>query len=166
MLAANETGKLLVIVLVVAFAVVFVSVSGYQGVQALFAWRRRRMGGALGLRVEADAPTVRRGDEFEAVVTIPSTEGLDRVEVGVVCTELYEVQDEDNFSRTFEAVAHETWLPVELVAGAQSVRLAIPQDAPFSYEGSCLSFKWELGGRGRRPHGLDAQANAILAVLP
>jgi hypothetical protein len=164
MLASIGFGELFFI----GFAVVFVSVGGYHGVRALLAWRQRRMGSALGLRVEADEPTVRRGEELQAFVTIPNAEGVEAVEVGVVCTESYDVDsgDEDDPRRTREAIAHETWLPVELIAGAQSVRLAIPQDAPFSYEGSCLSFKWELVSRGRRSRGLDAQASATLAVLP
>ena len=48
----------------------------------------------------------------------------------------------------------------------QSVRLAIPADAPFSYEGTCLSFKWELVARGHKSRGLDAQARSDLSVLP
>ena len=67
---------------------------------------------------------------------------------------------------TSDEIAHETWLPVETISGAQSLRFTIPPDAPFSYRGDCLSFKWEVVARGRKRRGLDAQARSELSVLP
>jgi hypothetical protein len=84
--------------------------------------------------------------------------------VGVVCTEYYDELDTDrdytddttSTSRlTRDDVAHETWSPVETVSGVQSVRFTIPPDAPFSYRGECLSFKWELVAHGRRSRGRE-----------
>ena len=116
-----------------------------------------------------------RGDEVEALVTISSPGKIGNVEVGVVCTEYYDEEDTDtdmntggqSTSRvTSDEIAHEAWLPVETISGAQSLHFTIPPDAPFSYRGDCLSFKWEVVARGRKRRGLDAQARSEFSVLP
>jgi hypothetical protein len=125
-----------------------------------------------GLQVGASDPEVRRGEEVEALVTISSARGLGDVEVGLVCTEYYALYSEgvstdDSGGRaTTYAIAHEAWLPIESAPGVQSVRLTIPPEAPFSYEGDCLSFRWEVVARGRRRRRLDAQAKHEISVLP
>jgi hypothetical protein len=123
-----------------------------------------------GLEVSASEEEVRRGEDVEARVTISSPAGLGDVVVGVVCTESYDEDSTDaegNTSRsTREACAHEAWQPLESLAGVQSVRLPIPLAAPFSYEGSCLSFRWEVVARGVKRRRLDAQARHDISVLP
>lgn len=123
-----------------------------------------------GLQVDGGEHGVRRGEEVEALVTVSSARGLGDLEVGVVCREHYDEtqtdSDGDTMRATVEAIAHEHWQPVESVTGVQSVRLGIPVDAPFSYQGSCLSFRWEIVARGRRSRRLDAQARRDLSVLP
>jgi hypothetical protein len=131
-----------------------------------------------GLRVSASDQNVRRGGEVETLVTISSPRGLGDVEVGLVCTEYYDEETRSPTSSstggadlspsrtTSTAIAHEAWLPIESAAGEQSVRLAIPAEAPFSYKGECLSFKWEVVARGRRSRRLDTQARQEISVLP
>ena len=134
---------------------------------------RRRM--TSGLQVGVSDQVARRGEEVAALVTISSPGKLGDVEVGVICTEYYDKKETDtnlntgteSTSRvTSDEIAHEAWLPVETIPGAQSLRFTIPPDAPFSYRGACLSFKWEVVGRGRRSRGLDAQARSEFSVLP
>jgi hypothetical protein len=129
---------------------------------------RRRL--TKGLQVDINQAEVRRGAEVEALITISSRAGLGDVEVGVLCTEYYDEESTDSEGQTSrttsEDVAHEQWQPVESAAGAQTVCLLIPAEAPFSYEGDCLSFKWELVARGRRSQRLDAQAGREISVLP
>jgi hypothetical protein len=132
---------------------------------------RRRL--TSGLEVGASDQAARRGDEVEALVTISSARGLGDVEVGLVCTEFYDEVTTSTDSQgthtsrtTSDATAYEAWLPVESAAGVQSVRFTIPPEAPFSYTGGCLSFKWEVVARGRRRHRLDAQARRDVSVLP
>jgi hypothetical protein len=144
---------------------------------------RRR--GTRGLQVGAGDQEVRRGEELDARVTISSPGRLGEVEVGLICTEFYEcdvsdsdvsdsdVSDSDVFDSdagrsrgTSSATAHEAWLPVESTPGVQSVRLTVPAEAPFSYEGELLCFKWEVVARGRRKGRLDAQARHQISVLP
>jgi hypothetical protein len=134
---------------------------------------RRRL--TSGLQVTASNQVARRGEEIEALLTISSPGKLGKVEVGVVCTEYYDEEDTDtdmntgnrSTSRvTSDEIAHEAWLPVETISEAQSLHFTIPPDAPFSYRGACLSFKWEVVARGRRRRGLDAQARSEFSVLP
>jgi hypothetical protein len=142
---------------------------------------RRRL--TRGLEVSARDQQVRRGEEVEALVTTFSAQGLGEIEVGIVCTEYYARYTEgigtgDSGSgapsdplqsggrATTYAIAHEAWLPVESAAGKQSIRLTIPPGAPFSYEGDCISFRWELVARGRRRRRLDALAKRDISVLP
>jgi hypothetical protein len=136
------------------------------------AFIRRRL--TSGLEIGASRGEVRRGEEFEVLVTVPSNAKLVGIDVGLVCTELYDEEsshtDSDGHThtsrQTSRAIAYEAWLPVEVATGVQSVRLAIPGPAPFSYEGECLSFEWEIVARGRRRRGIDLEAGRKLAVLP
>jgi hypothetical protein len=129
---------------------------------------RRRM--TEGLDISASDDEVRRGADVEALVTISKPTELGDLQVGVVCTEYYDENATDYEGKTSrctsEACAHEAWLPVDSLTGVQSVRLPIPLAAPFSYEGSCLSFRWEVVARGHRSRRLDAQARNEFSVLP
>ena len=130
---------------------------------------RRR--GTHGLAVAVTEGEVHRGDEVEALLTISRTGGLGHLEVGLVCTEHYAAEittgeDDPPTRGTSTATAYETWAPVENVLGEQIVRLMLPADAPFSYEGTALSFTWQVVARGRKSHRLDAQASSVLWVLP
>jgi hypothetical protein len=127
-----------------------------------------------GLEVTTSDQPVRRGGEVEALVTVSNASKLGNIEVGVVCTEYYDEEDTTRDSdgttttsrSTSDEIAHESWSPVESVAGVQSLRFTIPADAPFSYRGECISFKWEVVARGRRSRGLDAQARSEFSVRP
>ena len=113
---------------------------------------------------------MRRGGQFDARVTIADSRGLADVEIGLVCTEFYACRmrgDGDGGSRgTSSAAAYEAWLPVQGGPGVHAVRVTVPADAPFSYDGELLAFRWELVARGRRKHRLDAQAQREVCVLP
>ena len=126
---------------------------------------------AKGLEVRVDQPEVRRGEEIEALVVVVEPEGLGELEAGLVCTEHYDEEvhtgsDTGPSRMTCKAVEHEAWQPLPSIAGEHSVRFAIPADAPFSYEGSCLSFTWEVVARGRRERKLDARASQDITVRP
>lgn len=134
---------------------------------------RRR--GTRGLQVGASDQGVRRGEDLDARVTISSSGGLGGVEVGLICTEFYECDvyerdvshsDAVRSRGTSSATAHEAWLPVESTPGVHSVRLTVPAEAPFSYEGELLCFRWEVVVRERRKGRLDAQARHQISVLP
>jgi hypothetical protein len=132
---------------------------------------RRRL--TTGIDLGAREDVVHRGDQVEAVVTVSRPRGLGRLEVGLVCTESYDYwssstpgSDSGSSRETAHEVAHEAWQAVEPGVGEHTVRFGVPVDAPFSYKGTCLSFKWELVAVGRRRRRLDAQAAADVTVLP
>ena len=133
-----------------------------------------RRGLTRGLKVGVGEQQLRRGEEFEALVTVSHSRGLGDLEVGLICTESYDYRStwtgDDGASHesreTAQAAAYEKWQPVESVSGAQSLRLRVPAEAPFSYTGECLSFKWEVAARGRRRHRLDTRAAQEISVLP
>jgi hypothetical protein len=133
--------------------------------------RQRR---AKGLEISTSQRRVCRGDHVEVLVTIADTAGIGNVDIGLVCTEYYDekVQDDESETRfgtkrqTSEAIAHAEWLRIDSAPGVQSVRLEVPAEAPFSYEGDCLSFRWEIIAHGRRRRRLDAQARLRIAVAP
>jgi len=126
---------------------------------------------AKGLEVRVDRPEVCRGEEIEALVVVTEPDRLGELEAGLVCTEHYDEEvhtgsDSGASRMTCKAVEHEAWQPLPSVAGEHSVRLAVPANAPFSYEGSCLSFQWEVVARGRRDRKLDARASQEISVRP
>ena len=130
------------------------------------------------LQIAPPAGEARRGEEVDVAVTVVDARRLSGVDVGLVCTEYYDEEDRTTSTdsnghtttstsrETREAVAHEAWVTVEPAVGVQSVRLSIPPSTPFSYEGECLSFRWEVEARGRKHRRLDARAAAELRVLP
>ena len=123
-----------------------------------------------GLEVHVDAPDARRGGAVGARVVITAPEGLGEIEVGLVCTEFYDEQSgsgEGGSSRTtFQGTAHESWQPLPSMQGEHSATLTVPADGPFSYSGSCVSYKWEVVARGRRARALDARASHEILVRP
>jgi hypothetical protein len=128
-----------------------------------------------GLEVAAAGEYAHRGGEVEILVTIATTRKLGDVEAGIVCSEYYDEKRTTTTNpdgststgrTTSDEIAYESWSAVETVAGVQSLRFTIPQDAPFSYEGNCLSFRWEAVARGRRTRRLDTQARSAFTVLP
>jgi len=130
------------------------------------------------LDVEASDQAVSRGDDIEAQVTISNAEKAGSVEVGVVCTEYYDedvteetmddhgIMQQETHRKTLHATAHEDWRPIESTVGVQTVPFTIPAEAPFSYEGDCVSLKWELVARGRRQNQPDAEAGQAIIVHP
>jgi len=125
-----------------------------------------------GLEVDTSEEEVCRGEEVDALVTISSVRRLRELEVGLVCTEYYKAvstdsEPGDSSYVEHDAIAHQTWVPVDAALGVQSVRFRIPQEAPFSYRGEvALSFKWEVIARAHRRRGLDARATHEITVLP
>jgi hypothetical protein len=150
----------------------------YQVGHVVLRRRGRRLATEAGLEVDAQETRVRRGEEVEARISISAPRAIGDLKVGVRCTELYDEDVSEDTGgtsstrmpstrrKTFEAIAYETWVPVDAVPGEQSARIAIPEDAPFSYAGDCLSFKWEVVAREVRRHAVDAEATGELRVLP
>jgi hypothetical protein len=162
------------LVFFIAIAVIVVGVWVVIGGVFLARRRRGQLAHRVGLEVAAVKDAVGRGQDVEAAVTISQLEGLEGIDLGLVCTESYAAKtdetDMDGHTYTTRgtkvAKAHESWLPIDELLGTQSVRVTIPKDAPFSYEGSALSFEWEVLARGRQHLAPDALAKCPITVLP
>jgi hypothetical protein len=127
--------------------------------------RRFRSRAAWHFQVIAEPLELRRGEEVEAELAVYDLDELDdRVEVGLVCVERYDhprprVEDGETVVEraTAEAVAYQSWRPAWRTEEPQSFRFRIPPDAPYSYEGDCLSFAWRVVARepdrGPMEHG-------------
>ena len=126
---------------------------------------------AKGLEVRVDQSEVRRGEEIDVRVVVTEPDRLGELETGLVCTEYYDEEvhtgDETGPARmTCKAVEHEAWQPLPSTAGEHGVRFAVPANAPFSYEGTYLSFGWEVVARGRRDRKLDVRVSQEISVRP
>ncbi len=145
-----------------------VSSGGYSWSLSLDGLRKKM---AKGLEVRVDELEARRGDAIEALILVTEPERLGELEAGLVCTEHYDEEvssgtDSATTRTTTKAVEHEQWQPLPDATGEHGVRFRIPPHAPFSYEGSCLSFTWEVVARGRRARKLDARASQEISVRP
>jgi hypothetical protein len=109
-------------------------------------WRGGHPRFASGLEVRVDRQEVRRGERIGAVAA-----GEGDLEVGLICTEHYDVLrhvGSDSRSRvTDSAIAWHAWVPAPHATLGQRVELTIPADAPYSYEGDCVSLSWAVAVR-------------------
>jgi hypothetical protein len=107
-------------------------------------WRGRRSRYAGGVSVSVDRQTARRGERVLATVS-----GADALEVGLVCTEHYDVRrsyGDDAPSRAIDSAAVvQVWANADGGGGLGArVELALPAEAPYSYEGDCVSLSWAV----------------------
>jgi hypothetical protein len=109
-----------------------------------------------GAAVAVDRDDARRGAKLSVTLTLEHSGGEDDepLEVGLVCVEIYDYQATAQtragpivIRRTGEADAHEQWQRLERTAGDQTVELELPRDAPYSYEGDCVSYAWRVSAR-------------------
>jgi hypothetical protein len=155
------------------FALVGLVCAGWAYAQ-LRARRPPRLGARLrgiGLTVDRDEP--RRGERLSVTLTLPPRAGQSELEVGLVCVERYDhlvrAQHRGGTSvirQTGEATAHQEWRRVEPRAGEQTLTFQIPSDAPFSYEGECVSYAWRVSARAVRRLRADPRVDHPIWVLP
>jgi hypothetical protein len=122
-----------------------------------------------------DQLDVRRGEELEAELTIYDPGELEeRIEVGLVCVERYDrpesrrsddgvVVEERGID---EDVAYERWISAWRTEELQTVTFHVPQEAPYSYEGECLSFAWRVSAREVGRSDEDGVVDDPIWVLP
>lgn len=120
----------------------------------------------------ASGDTVSRGDEIEVRLEITDPgDAADQVEVGIVCTEYYDVRHGtgNGVSRqrkTADAIAHETWLLADTKERLQSVKVTVPTDAPFSFRGNCVKYNWLVTAREPRKMRGDRRVSVPIKVMP
>jgi hypothetical protein len=125
------------------------------------------------LKVTLSAPQARRGGPVDARLEVMRA-GDDPIELGLVCTEYYDVEKtqynsnsgSSTYRDTDQAVAFEDWRPVTGGGSVHNVRFEIPAEAPFSFRGDCLSFEWRVSARQPKKMRFDRAVNVDLQVLP
>ena len=129
----------------------------------------------LNLSVSDDEP--RRGDELVATVRVSDpAKAAERIEVGLVCRELYDYRTRSSSSSSVGSSSHsrrvtgektcfEQWQPIERTTG-DHLTFRIPPEQPFSYEGDCLSFSWKVTVREPVEGGIDRTVDHPIWVLP
>jgi len=134
--------------------------------------RRFRSGGTVHYEVLAEPLELRRGDEVEAeLVVYEPYRVAGRLEVGVVCVERYDrpARDDEGHAdgrEVAEDVTYERWLPARRTEEEQRFRFRIPPEGPYSHEGECLSFAWQVSARDADGAGAGSSSDDPIWVLP
>ena len=157
-----------------AMAVLGPAIFAYAGYRI---WRSRNPRVAAHLTIAPEPGDVARGGEVAVRVEVADPDAAgEHLEVGVVCTVWYDRWERTTRSTadggssrsrvTHEEVAHEQWRPASPSQRVQSVSFAIPPNAPFSHEGSCLSFAWRAAAREPGTLGTRIVRDAPFWVTP
>jgi hypothetical protein len=125
------------------FLVGAVAVLAFFWLFARTMWRGARPRYASGLELRVDRQELRRGDRVGATAS-----GEGELEVGLVCTQSFDVWRRvggDSTSRVTNTFSvWRQWVPAPHATLGQRIELALPADAPYSYEGDCVSFGWAV----------------------
>lgn len=104
--------------------------------------RGRAADAVEGVALSVTPAAIRRGEEVEARLA----GSLDpRLELGLVCDVWYDVEvgsGEDRSRTTKRALVWEDWRP-----SSPAMRFRVPEDGPYSWEGTNLSFGWRIVAR-------------------
>jgi hypothetical protein len=128
-----------------------------------------------GAALAVDRDDARRGDKLSVTLTLASSGSADDepLEVGLVCVEIYDYRVVTQtragpiyIRQTRETNAYEQWRQVERTAGDQAVDFELPRDAPYSYEGDCVSYAWRVSGRVARRLRSDPRIDHAVWVRP
>ena len=131
--------------------------------------RRPRLRGAT---LSVSAGTLRRGQGVSVTYT-GRRPRRDRVDVGLACDERFDVETQVSVRgvrttarQVGEATVYEAWQPVPQGAGEQTFTFDVPIDAPYSYEGDCVSYAWRVSAREARRLRSDARLDEPIWVDP
>jgi hypothetical protein len=121
---------------------------------------------ARGLDVRVEPGEVRRGQAIGVTATVADAMDAE-LEVGLLCTETYASwQPTERLGQSDRAMrdelAYERWEPAR---PGELVELVVPSDAPYSYDGEHLKFRWEVAAR-RETRGLEPMRTLEVRVQP
>jgi hypothetical protein len=121
-----------------------------------------------GVALSSTPETLRRGDEVTVAVTQRPASG--RMDVGIGCDERFDTEVRTyskgggvTIRETGVKAFHEDW---QAFADGQTFTFRIPADAPYSYEGDCLSYAWRISARVPRRGRKDARYDVPIWVEP
>jgi hypothetical protein len=136
------------------------------------AGRPKRHPRLRGTTLSLAGDSVRRGDDVTVTFTGRRRDD-DRLEVGIACDERFDMETRmytrgvgTVVRQTGEATVHEEWQAVPSGAVEHTVSFRVPTEAPYSYEGTCLSYAWRISARAVRPLRKDARFDRPIWVEP
>jgi hypothetical protein len=130
--------------------------------------------GAEGFSLVLDRYELRRGQSLVATVQVSAPNLITGIfELGLVCTERWvewHTHAASNSSmpdrrEVYEAPIYQWWIPLDRSQPRTDMTLPVVPDAPFSHDGTALSFLWTVTARDRRS-GFDHLDRQPLVVLP
>jgi hypothetical protein len=134
--------------------------------------RPNQAGRMRGTSLSVDPGEMRRGEEI-SITFRGKRENDDRLEVGLVCVERHDMQVRVSVKgvstvsrQTVEAAVHEQWQPVPPAVREQTFTFEIPDSAPYSYEGECVSYSWRASARAVRRLRRDPRLDLPIWVQP
>ena len=144
------------------------------GGYAFYRSRRPRVAGHL--LIATEDRELRRGDEVRLRLEISDPQRVgERVEVGLQCRCWYDILETHHSGSsggtsrsrtTHEEIAWEEWRPASRSERIQSFSFRVPVNAPFSHEGSCLTFAWRVSVREPVSMRADPSRHEPIWVLP
>lgn len=121
------------------------------------------------IAIDPDEP--RRGERVRVrLVRHGATHAGEGCEVGIVAVERYDVRRTDGDGNTHrsttesEEFAH--WSPIPATIGEETIEMKVPSDAPFSYEGKAVSYRWRAEAKIHRRMRPDRRTVAAFWVRP
>ena len=148
--------------------IILLPIAGGLIVLALIFWvsgwlvdRKKRKRNAPNLQVALERDVFRLGETISPQVMVKNVSQVEgELEIGLICTCFYDYEyrtrtehGTSTSRQTRSVAAFEEWRRIEKV-GDQSVSFTLPDDAPYSHEGTAVSFAWKVTARERRK-GID-----------
>lgn len=130
--------------------------------------------GAEGFALVLDRYELRRGQSLVATVQVTDPSLITGTfELGLLCTERWAElhthhganDDMRDRRQVYEAPIYQWWIPLDQAQPRTDLTLPVVPDAPFSHDGTALSFLWTVIARDRRA-GFDHLDRQALTVLP
>jgi hypothetical protein len=130
--------------------------------------------GAEGFSLVLDRYELRRGEGVVATIRVTDPSRIAGIfELGLVCTERWAElhthaganTDMPDRRQVYEAPLYQWWIPLDKAQPRTDMTLPVVPDAPFSHDGTALSFLWTVTARDRRS-GFDHLDRQPLTVLP
>jgi hypothetical protein len=118
-----------------------------------------------GVRLAVTPDDARRGDEIS--VTLAAAGGRRSLDVGLVCFERFDQQVrvyQRGASTVLRQIAESTVYELWQRAEGGSLTFAIPDDAPYSWEGECVSYAWRVSARSVRRYRKDRRRDQPIWV--
>jgi hypothetical protein len=149
----------------------------FAGVFGLFlialgalAWLKGRPLRAGHYSVTASPSELHRGGRVDAAVRVqdPAKVG-EGAEVGLVCREYYSVTKHtknSTYRDDEDRVVFEEWHALSPAQPLIHEAFTVPADAPYSHDGTYLSYHWCVTARERRELRPDSRTEASVWVLP